>query len=381
MAELGVYVASKSKRGRPRKLTIFQTESLIQEGILEPKKPLTKKQLYEEEHGVSWEFAQKNPEYMKKVEDYIIRRELRRKNRFSKTTEIVKKLSRGRPRKNIIFEESTTLKDSDNINLVKNVTDRDKDTLKISNDIDDIHKKIPSKTKLYYLHNNEVLEIKVHGLLVKDFNLNLCFKIQNKLLNLKKLYIFKTFKKLNFWRIYRSGYSCKRIKNKVFKNLTEDVDILNTAEYFENRLKILKLFNINNINKNYIYSSDSQQFEILLEEKLKNNKNSNLYQFYNKYLEKKNKLVKNIKEFKIYELENLKIKNLNRYIDGLDSTMENVIEIDNKIKLLNIQIKAEIEISKNFEKCDGSDSDSDSDLNFIKKKSVYDPKEIIEKTN
>ena len=61
--------------------------------------------------------------------------------------------------------------------------------------------------------------------------------------------------------------------------------------------------------------------------------------------------------------------------------MENVIEIDNKIKLLNIQIKAEIEISKNFEKCDGSDSDSDSDLNFIKKKSVYDPKEIIEKTN
>lgn len=203
MSDLGIYVASKTRRGRPRKLTIFQTESLIQEGILEPIKPLTKKQEYEIEHGVSWDFAQKNPEYMKKVEDYVIRRELRREQRFSKLKETEPKRARGRPGKNITLKNSST-----SINSVLNLN---------TNNINK-QKKTVSKLKLYYLHNNKVLEISGLGLLVHNFNLTLFCKIQNKLLNLKRLPTFKSLKHLMFFRIYRSGYYYKKTKKKIIKN-------------------------------------------------------------------------------------------------------------------------------------------------------------------
>ena len=71
------------------------------------------------------------------------------------------------------------------------------------------------------------------------------------------------------------------------------------------------------------------------------------------------------------DLKNIK---LSRYIDGLDSTMNDIIEIDSKIKILNIQIKTEI---KQPLYCSESDN-SDSDLDVVKKLiSVSDSEEIM----
>lgn len=114
---------------------------------------------------------------------------------------------------------------------------------------------------------------------------------------------------------------------------------------------------------------------MLLEEKLKINLNFNTY--YNNYLEIKNKLVKNINEIKHQELENLHRIKVNQYIDGLDTSIEEIVEINNKIKLLMIQIKEEKKIQENIENIESLD---DSDFEDIKKEiSIYDPKEIINK--
>jgi hypothetical protein len=79
-------VKNSSKRGRPRKLSIYQKDILIEEGVLEPLKPLTEKQLYENEWGVSYEFAQENSDYIKNLSDYISTRDKKKKQKISKSS-------------------------------------------------------------------------------------------------------------------------------------------------------------------------------------------------------------------------------------------------------------------------------------------------------
>lgn len=165
MEELGEQVQLKilnSKRSKPRNLTIYQTNSLIELGVLEPKKKLTKKELYEDEWGVSWEFAQNNKDYMSDVSDYITRRNLRRQNRLINNKIIKKKSLRGKPSKI----------------------------------------KIESKYDLYYLHNQTALNINLSLLYIQDFNIFLYFKIMNN---------FKIFNH------YRNNYLVKNYKLRKYK--------------------------------------------------------------------------------------------------------------------------------------------------------------------
>jgi len=155
----------KSKRSKPRNLTIYQTNSLIELGVLEPKKNLTKKELYQDEWGVSWEFAQDNKDYMLDVSNYILRRNLRRQTRLINNKSIKKKSLRGKPSK-----------------------------IKI---------KIESKYDMYYLHNQKALDINLSLLSIQDFNMFLYFKIIHnfKIYNsyhnksLVKIYKLRKYKK------------------------------------------------------------------------------------------------------------------------------------------------------------------------------------------
>ncbi len=75
MEMLSSLIQNLPKRGRPRNLTIYQKGILIAEGVLEPEKPLTKKELYELEWGVPYKFAQENKKYMENLFNYVSNRE------------------------------------------------------------------------------------------------------------------------------------------------------------------------------------------------------------------------------------------------------------------------------------------------------------------
>jgi hypothetical protein len=82
-------VQNSSKRGRPRKLSIYQKDILIEEGVLEPLKPLTEKESYENQWGFSYEFAKDNSDYVKNLSDYISTRDKnykKKEQKFSKSS-------------------------------------------------------------------------------------------------------------------------------------------------------------------------------------------------------------------------------------------------------------------------------------------------------
>lgn len=94
----------KKKRGRPRKLTIYQRSF-----IPEVEKPLTKKELFEAEWHVPYDFAQEHPEYMAKVYELVEKRKAKfakkMEEAYAPKPEPVKR-PRGRPRKTLLSDNT-----------------------------------------------------------------------------------------------------------------------------------------------------------------------------------------------------------------------------------------------------------------------------------
>jgi hypothetical protein len=81
-------VQNMSKRGRPRKLSFYKKGILIEEGVLEPLKPVIENKL-----GVSYEFVQNNPGYIQNIYDYIEKGD--KINKKTKQNNYIEKISGG----------------------------------------------------------------------------------------------------------------------------------------------------------------------------------------------------------------------------------------------------------------------------------------------